>query len=175
MMPLPSHVVGWVVPKDPMIDEGPLEADVCCPCGSRRFDLLFPGQTHEWDGETIPCTAEISGKFFFLIKAQCAKCSRQHLLLDADLHGWNGFVCHDPEQAAIPRPPLVPWKSLECGTTSHEASIRIQTEGKADFVSESEGRFPADRWPDGFGWFSMDIKRSACGKQTREWVSLETM
>lgn len=32
-----------------------------------------------------------------------------------------------------------------------------------------------DRWPDGFGWFSMAIQCSRCGKETPEWVSYETM
>ena len=65
MMPIPSHLTNCVVPKDATIDESPLDAFVRCPCGSSKFDLLFPGQTHQYGGETIPCTAEIGGKFFF--------------------------------------------------------------------------------------------------------------
>lgn len=175
MMPVPSHLVDCVAPKDSAIDQGPLDGDVRCPCGSGRFDLLFPGQTHEYQGETIPCTAEINGKFFFLIKARCGRCQREHLLLDADFHGWNGFVCHDANQASLPRPPLVPWKCLACGATEHEASVQIQTEGKDDFISESGGAFDEDRWPDGFGWFSMAIKCTGCGRHTPEWISYETM
>jgi hypothetical protein len=175
MMPVPSHLVNCVTPKDAAIDERPLDADVRCPCGSSSFDLLFPGHTHEYQGETVPCTAEINGKFFFLLKARCVRCQKEHLLIDGDFHGWNGFVCHDPDQAALPRPPLVVWKCLACGATAHEASVQIQTEGKQDFISESDGEFDEDRWPDGFGWFSMAIKCTACGKVTPEWVSYETM
>jgi hypothetical protein len=175
MMPVPSHLVDCVVPKDSRIDEEPLDADVRCTCGPSKFNLLFPGRTHKYLGETVPCTAEIGGKFFFLVKARCTNCMREHLLLDADIHGWNGFVCHDAEQAALPRPPLVPWKCLACGATEHDVSIQIQTEGKEDFVSESGGEFPMDRWPDGFGWFSMAIKCARCGEETPEWISFETM
>ncbi len=175
MMPVPSHLIDCVVPRDAVIDESPLDAFVRCPCGSSRFDLLFPGTTHEWRGETIPCTAEIGGKFFFLVTARCTSCNRRHLLLDADFHGWNGFVCHDPKQASIERPPLRPWQCLSCGFTEHEASIWIQTEGKEHFVAETDGKIDGDRWPDGFGWFSMAIKCCGCGKQTPEWVSYETM
>jgi ribosomal protein S27E len=174
-MPVPSHLVDCVVPKDATIDESPLDAVVRCACGSSRFDLLFPGQTHEYAGEKIPCTAEIDGKFFFLIKARCAGCEREHLLLDGDFHGWNGFVCHDSKQASLSRPLLVPWKCLSCGRAEHEASVQIQTEGKEDFVAETDGEFDDDRWPDGFGWFSMAIKCTGCGKETPEWVSYETM
>ncbi len=175
MMPVPSHLVDCVIPKDASIDENPLDADVRCPCGLTRFELLYPGQTHEYNGEIIPCTAEVEGKFFFVLKARCTGCQREHLLLDADFHGWNGFVCHDPEQAALPRPPLVAWKCLSCEGTEHQACVQIQTEGKEDFSEESDGEFDEDRWPDGFGWFSVAIKCTTCDKDTPEWVSYETM
>jgi len=175
MMPVPSHLVDCLAPKDATIDEGPLDADVRCPCGANRFDLLFPGQTHAHQGETIRCTANINDNFFFLVKARCTHCHKEHLLLDSDFHGWNGFVCHDPNQAALPRPPLVAWKCLACGATEHEAAVQIQTEGMQDFVSESGGKFDEKRWPDGFGWFSMAIKCTTCSKETPEWVSYETM
>jgi hypothetical protein len=175
MMPVPSHLVGCVVPKDASIDEKPLDADVRCPCGSDRFELLFPGQTHEYEGEPIPCTAKIDGHFYFRIIVRCTHCELGHLLLDTDFHGWNGFVCHDPEQAARPRPALIPWKCLKCGTTEHKASVHVQTEGKADFISESGGKFDEDRWPDGFGWFGVATVCTFCGKNTPEWVSCETM
>jgi hypothetical protein len=175
MMPVPSHLVGSVRPKDAVVDEAPLDADVVCGCGSRRFDLLYPGQTHEYRGEQIPCTAQINDRFFFLIKARCTTCDRDHLLLDKDFHGWNGFVCHDEAQASVPRPPLVPWKCLACGKSEHQASVLINTEGREDFVEETEGEFDEGRWPDGFGWFSMSITCTGCGKQTPEWVSYETM
>jgi hypothetical protein len=137
MMPVPSHLVGCVAPRDSVVDETPLIADVRCPCGSTKFDLLFPGQTHVFQGEVCPC--------------------------------------NDTKQAALPRPPLTPWKCLDCGATSHETSIHIQTEGKEDFISESGGKFDEDKWPEGFGCLSMAIKCSRCDKQTPEWICCETM
>jgi len=175
MMPVPTHLKDCVVPGSSKIDEGALKAKVQCPCGGKVFELLYPGQTHEYDGRTIPCVAEITKKFFFLIKAECVKCGKEHPLLDADFHGWNGFVCHDPKQANVPRPPLVPWKCLECGGLEHKAGIEIQTEGKEDFISETDGEIDEDRWPDGFGWFTMSIECTKCSAKTPEWVSYETM
>jgi hypothetical protein len=136
---------------------------------------MYPGQTHEAGGETIPCTAEIDGEFFFLVRADCAACERQHLLLDADFHGWNGFVCHDEAKASLPRPPLVAWRCLACGGVDHTASVQIQTEGKQDFVDQVGEDFDAERWPDGFGWFAMSIRCVSCPHETGEWVSYETM
>ena len=175
MMPVPSHLVHCAVPKESGIDENPLDAVVRCPCGSKVFELLYPGQTRDFEGEAVPCVAKIGGKFFFLVKACCVACHRSHLLFDSDLHGWNGFVCHDAKQAAIPRPSLVPWACPSCGATAHEASVQIQTQGKEDFVVEAGPGFDAKRWADGFDWITMAIMCIGCGKHTGDWISYEAM
>ncbi len=174
-MPVPSHLASFVRPKDPAIDESTLDAEVVCGCGSRCFELMYPGQTHEYRGELIPDVAQVNDRFFFLIKARCTACGRNLALFDKDFHGWDGFVCHDPAQASIPRPALIPWKCLSCGRTEHEASVQVQTEGRQDFVEVTDGEFDEESWPDGFGWFSMSITCTGCGKRTAEWVSYETM
>ena len=175
MMPIPTHLKDCVVPDDAAVDESPLVGTVRCPCAGETFDLLFPGQTHEWDNEVIPCTAEVDGRFFFLIRAVCKKCSKSHLLLDVDFHGWNGFVCHNAEQAAHPRPPLAAWKCVKCGGSAHTARIEVAGEGMEDFVSESDGEFDEDRWPDGFGCLTINIKCVGCEHTPKTWVSCETM
>jgi hypothetical protein len=175
MMPVPTHLKGLVVPREEAIDEKPLDADVRCPCGDEKFELLYPGQTHEYGGKTVPCVAQIGERFFLVLKARCAACSREHLLLDADLHGWNGFVCHVPEQAATERPPLMPWGCRGCGERVHTGVMHIQTQGKQDFIDEAGEDFDADRWPDAFGWFSLDLTCCRCGKESEGLISYETM
>jgi hypothetical protein len=175
MMPAPTHLKNIVAPYEVETDEEALVADIRCLCGGANFELLYPGQTHEYAGEVIPCTAEIDGNFFFVLKVRCVQCAKEHLLLDADFHGWNGFVCHDPEQAALPRPPLTVWKCLKCGGMTHSGVVHIQTEGKADFILEAGEEFDEDLWPDAFGWFSLDVTCNHCGKHTPELVSYETM
>jgi hypothetical protein len=175
MMPVPTHLKECIVPAESKVDESPLAGKVRCPCGGETFDLLFPGQTHEWGKENIPCTAEIDGRFFFLIRAVCKKCGKSHLLLDTDFHGWNGFVCHDAAQAACPRPPLAVWKCVKCGRPEHTANIVVAGEGKQDFASETDGEIDEDRWPDGFGWLTIKINCVGCGHTPKTWVSCETM
>ena len=175
MMPLPTHLRDFVSPNESVLDESELVGSVCCPCGSREFTLLFPGHTQEYRGELTPCTAEVDGSFFFLITVACASCGKEHLLIDQDFHGWNGFVCHDESQAAKPRPPLVPWKCLACGGVRHAGTVRVHSPGRQGFVEEAGNEFDVERWPDGFDWFTVAIRCSACGKETPEWVSLETM
>jgi hypothetical protein len=175
MMPVPTHLRDCVVPSSSKVDEKPLKARVQCPCGGKRFHLLYPGQTQRHDGKKFPCVAKIKKTFFFLIKAKCTACGKEHLLLDKDFHGWNGLVCHDPKQAKLPRPPLVPWKCLACGELAHTARVEINAEGKQDFIEETDGEFDADRWPDGFGWFALSIQCTGCGVKTGEWAGYETM
>ena len=174
-MPLPSHLQGLVVPLESTIDEEALSASVLCPCGDAGFELLYPGHTHEHEGETIPCTAETDGKFFFVLKSRCVGCAREQLLFDKDFHGWDGFICHNSAQAAVPRPQLVAWTCRECGKTEHTGTVHIQTEGRDDFISEAGEEFDEHRWPDAFGWFSLDLTCAECGKESRELVSYETM
>ena len=174
-MPVPTHLKDCVVPFSSEIDEAPLTAAVRCTCGDNVFELLYPGQTHPYGGTMIACVAEVDGKFFFVIKAKCSTCGEEHLLLDKDFHGWNGFVCHDAKQAKLPRPPLFPWECLECGSHEHKAQVEIRTAGKVHFISESDGTIDENRWPDGFSWFTMSTECSRCGNVTTEWVSYETM
>jgi DNA-directed RNA polymerase subunit RPC12/RpoP len=174
-MPVPTHLKKCVIPGSSKIDETALKAKVQCPCRGKVFEMLYPGKTHMFQGKRYPCVAEIKKKFFFLITAKCVACGKEHLLLDKDFHGWDGFVCHDSKQAKLPRPVLVSWKCLECGGLPHKAHVEIQTQGKEDFVSETGGKFPTKRWPDGFGWFTLSVECAKCGFKTPEWVSYETM
>jgi hypothetical protein len=175
MMPVPKYLKNCITPDDGRLDEQPLTGNVICPCGSRSVHLLFCGATHQFQGELIPCTADINGKYFFIIKVLCTQCAREHLLIDRDFHGWNGHVYRDSNQATFPRPPLVAWKCLSCGALSHTARIRIQTQGKQDFIDQTNGQFDPETWPDAFEWFEMGISCVACKKETPLWVGLETM
>jgi hypothetical protein len=175
MMPVPTHLQGLVVPLDGVVDEAELDASVRCPCGGESFELLYPGDTTEHDGSTIPVTAERDGKFFFRIEAQCVRCRRTLLLFDADFHGWNGYVCCNSAQASLPRPALKAWNCLKCGATSHSVRVTICGEGKADFVENAGDEFPPERWVDGFGWFYLSIACDSCRLATGQWVDYETM
>ena len=173
-LPIPTHLRDCVAPVDQSAEEGWLRVSVRCPCGETRFELGYPGQTHDWGGREIPCFAQIGQHHFFLLSARCAGCDRDHLLLDADFHGWDGFVCHDPEKAALPRPPLVPWACRECAGISHSGVITVQVESKELVLGEGEIGIDPERWYDAFGWFSMDLSCAQCGREEPELISCET-
>ena len=174
MLPVPNHLKNVLVPRAEIKDEEIFVAGLRCQCGSEDFKLMYPGQTHEYEGQIYPCTAEIDGNFFFVIKALCMACSMNHLLFDKHLHGWDGFMCHDIKNASLPRPPLVPWKCLSCGDLSHKVTIKIAFESKENFLEQARGEFAEDRWPDAFQWIWMSIVCTNCGLKTESWVDYET-
>jgi hypothetical protein len=50
----------------------------------------------------------------------------------------------------------------------------LETQGKEDFVNETQGDFPEDRWPDAFSWLYMSIRCTGCNEFIPEWISYET-
>lgn len=175
MMPVPSHLRNILIPRDKVLNEELLIGDVICHCGNRAFNVMYPGKTQEYEGREHPCTIEINGEFFFLIKAVCSKNNEEYILFDKDFHGSDGFLCHDEEQANLPRPPLVNWKCRSCNASSHEISVKISSQGKDDFMEVTEEEFDESRWPDAFEWIWITIKCSKCGLVTDDWVDYETM
>jgi hypothetical protein len=175
MMPTPRHLKEVVVRDDINADEEPLEAPIRCTCGGEIFEILYPGQTHDWNGETVPCVANLGGAFFLVLKVRCCICGREHLLLDKDEHGYNGYVCHDPVQSSLPRPDLVPWQCLGCHQTAHRVMVTVCTAGRVDFEEETEGEFDPETWPEAFSWFRLGAYCDACNRDTPDLVDYETM
>jgi hypothetical protein len=136
---------------------------------------MYPGQTHTYEGELIPCTAEVEGHYFFLLRADCPKCNALHLLFDSHFHGWDGFICHDKEKAALPRPELKAWRCLGCGGEEHKLVMKFTGESLEDFEENAGEEFGPESWPDAFGWITVDTTCVECGKRTEGLVSYETM
>ncbi|GAB5517721.1 hypothetical protein [Rhodopirellula baltica] len=174
MMPTPSHLSDCIRRPSADNDEEPLVAPVACPCGSEQFTFLYPGQTAGDADNPYPVVATIDGKYFLVLRAAC-ECGQSHLLLDADLHGWNGYVCRAVAQASLPRPDLVPWSCVSCGGTTHKLTVRVSTHGEIDFAEETDGEFPPETWPDGFSWFSLDTECVDCGHTSDSLIDYETM
>ena len=177
MMPTPTHLRECLRRPDIAISErrGELVAPVMCPCGASEMELLYCGEIVNYDGRPIICVTEIEEKFFLRIEAQCTKCGRRHLLLDKDLHGWNGFVCRDETQAALPRPPFHLWHCVSCQGTAQRMTLTVCTEGKKNFVEDVGEKFGSDRWPDGFGWFTLSTECVTCHFKVKQLVDYETM
>ncbi len=176
MIPSPEHHIACTVQEPAKAEKHQYVGHVKCPCGCDTFEMQHTGATHEWRGKTIPCDAKLDGGFFFRIVAKCANCGTEHLLLDKDFHGWNGFVCREELGDYLRlRPPLVAWPCKACGKAAHKADIMVFSEGKERTIEESDGMLDETNWQEGFGSITIDIRCTACGNTHESWVECETM
>jgi len=172
-MPLPSHLVGWVVPQTRrgLLVEGSLR----CPCGSDRFELHYTANPPK--DSTLrprPSTVKFEGEFHYIVEARCTDCGRQHVLFDNHRHGLYGFF-RDSAKAPPPRPPLWQLRCYRCQGIPHAAEVGIVLQPEDSyFNTEYEKLAGPERWPDAFGCFRLAVRCHGCGRQTQEWVIAET-
>ncbi len=174
MIPTPEHLRACTVPEPAKAEQHQYAGHVKCLCRCDTFEMQHTGATHAWGDEIIPCVTEIDGNFFLRIVAKCVSCGAEHLLLDKDFHGWNGYVCREREHD-YPRPPLVVWPCRTCGKVGHKADIVVCGEDKDEAIEASGGRLDESNWQEGFGWIEIDICCVKCGHRHESWVSYETM
>lgn len=154
--------------------QGGIRSPLRCGCGHRNFELLHPARKPSQGSGATPWPVEVEGRYFFLLKAACADCGTEHLLLDLDWHGWNAIVHRDERQASLPRPPLQTWSCESCCGRKHGISICLK------YPSESEipGRLWAESWrqfqADAFVSFSLDLTCGHCLRHSHELVHFET-
>lgn len=174
MMPVPTHLRECVVPHDSAVDEQPLVGKVRCPCGCETFNLLYAGQAIK-EGNVI-CSAEIDGKWFFIVKARCTACAKEHVLFNEHLHGYCGFVTHDEQPPSLPNPPIADWNCPSCGGPDHKAVVEVHPLAKEDYAEiaqDAPDELPEERWPDAFEWFNVHLECCGCGHTQEKWVDFE--
>ena len=171
--PVPSHLVGWVVPTS--FENERLTATLRCPCSCERFEFHHPGVTVLHQGRPYPTSAKIDELWYYIIKAVCTCCRQERVLFDSHLHGNADFLGIDPNTSELDPPRLWRWHCLECGSAIHTGETDIVSDYKDRYFEYGYAeRFGADRWRDAFGWFSLSIKCCGCGYDTSEWAGYET-
>jgi hypothetical protein len=176
-MPAPSHLTHWLARMPSRCTGRKCVGHVQCPCGSRKIRLSTSGMRME-HGKRFPQTVQIGDKFYFIITVICAECGKDHVLFDANLHGWNAVVggdATDRETAAAANPPMIGWTCDGCDATEHTASMELISEGRQDAMEESGGVLDETNWQEGFGWINISIACCHCGQKVPNWVSYETM
>jgi hypothetical protein len=145
-----------------------------CPCGREIFHLLYPGKTITYQGKKAPCDYDTNGTSFFIIKSQCQRCKREHLLFDRDQHGWDVLVCPElRNKDDIPQPKLMKWECVKCGKQEHSIEIRFSY-GTENEIYEAVNRGFMDNPADAFEWICITIECMTCGLKTERWVDYET-
>lgn len=174
MLPAPRHLIDCTQPLPERAGEYDYAGHVKCKCGCDTYDLYHMGATHEYQGETIPCTAEIDGQFYFRVVARCTACGMEHLLFDMNLHGWNGFVCREELALPGPRPARTSWPCRTCGGSAHQAEVVVHGEDLESAIENSDGILDESKWQEGFLWIVIDIHCTACGDHPKTWMSCKT-
>lgn len=180
---LPSHLVGWAEVTRVAERGAGLTAALRCPCGCSRLELHCTGESHlAGQPGSPPPSAVMVGEgaeahWYFAIQAVCPQCGSERVVFDADLHGWY-LVTGRPEVtarlAALPRPPLVPWRCARCGGLAHEGSASFTFDSPLDFRERVKGKVPGERRCEAFSWVAMGVRCCGCGLGTDCWVDYET-
>ena len=98
------------------------------------------------------------------VKVKCPKCGKEQVIFDASEHGWDGFVCHqnithsDTEKVVCSK----------CKNNIFEIVITIYSQGKEDFIKESQlirddGTVMLETdWVNAFDWITIDAVCNKC-------------
>lgn len=166
--PVPRHLRGILRIDTKHSDAEQIRGDVVCKCGCERFRIL-----HNADApynESLPYGEHDGMK----IKGICADCGAALLLLDAAIHGYDGFVCHDYKSA--PESSLSPLKCSKCGQDIFGVRLDIEAEDKEQFieecVSDAPDEFAPEDYVDAFGWITVTVTCDACHAKD-DWIDLE--
>lgn len=153
-----------------------IKADIqCLENSTEDFEIFFIGRSIYENGDSVIKVVEYQKGFFLVVSIRFLNCNDTFVLLDKDLHGWNGWICRDEQQLRRNRPQNNIWKCSNCGESKHKGNIEIFSKGKEDFIEETEGEFDPELWYNAFSWFKMNIRCTSCGLSTDGFIDYETM
>lgn len=132
-----------------------------CTCGCEQFRLRH----NNYDDR----------EYSLMLKAVCAGCDEEWLVLDEAVHGYGGFVCHDGETA--PDSELKDYHCLSCGKKHVMMQLAIEPEDYDQFqeeiVADYPDEFKAGDFVDAFGCITVSLRCAECGTKENGWVDLE--
>ena len=174
MLPIPKHLESILKPIGESNNEFEVTGKIVCDCGSENFTIEIVGDDADYQKDNIIKVTEIGGNYFLIVKVKCNNCGKEHLILDNDYHGWNGFVCGG-ESRNLPRPDTENWNCNKCQNTNHSLVVNIHSQGQENFIEEGEEEFDPNDWIEAFEWITIKIICKSCGETNNEWISYETM
>ena len=167
--PVPRHLRALLRIDTKHSNAAHIGGTVVCKCGCERFGILHNADAPYDD--SLPYGAHPGMK----IKGICADCGAAHLLLDAAVHGYDGFVCHDYKSALDSS--LTPLQCGKCGAGTFGIRLDIEAEDREQFiaecVSDAPDEFVPEDYVDAFGWITVTVTCDACHRKDT-WIDLET-
>lgn len=159
-----------------------LTGRIKCTCGCVSFQIR-----HNHDETPFECTAENLAKIFeritdpdevcysMMVRAECMDCGKDLLLLDAAVHGYDGFVCHDGTSA--PDSELKTRICPTCGKAHFAVTMTIEPEDYEQFQEEVVTEYPDEFKPsdfvDAFNWMTISLRCTHCGHSDNGWIDME--
>ncbi len=169
MLPIPKHLTNFLVPVGEDNNEFNVKGLIKCTCGNESFKINLYADLEA----SYLKVRKYENDYALVIYVTCAECQKEYLLFDKSKHGWNGFVCDDG--VAVPKNILEEYFCKNCDSQSHSLELTISSQGKEDFIEESDDEFDEDDWVEAFEFIEINTKCSECDCYTKEWVSYETM
>ena len=174
MLPIPKHLKSILIPTGTANNEFEVTGHIVCDFGNDHVSVHLLGNTAIYGEDKVVKVIEINGNYFLIIKINCNKCLKEHLVFDNDYHGWNGFVCGG-DSRNIPKPPTIEFRCFNCSSSDHQMTVRINSQGQEDFIEEGEGEYDQNDWVEAFSWITIRLKCNMCSEKNEEWISYETM
>ena len=161
-LPIPKHLEEFFSPLGSLNTEKKVKGYLTCKCDKEH---KFMVKNLEVDSESQR----------IIISAVCLYCKKEILVFDSYKHGWDGFVCGSDKEAPNNFADLKPVYCKKCKATNHLMAISIFSQGKDDFIEETNGKFDVSLWVNAFEWIIIDLLCNECGYKMNSWLDLETM
>ena len=107
--------------------------------------------------------------------AICSQCGQEILIFDSRKHGYNSLTALDQKNYSEDFRTEKRGKCSKCGYESTEISLAISSTGKSDLLNENAEVINNNNWENAFDWFTVSVKCSGCGKETKKYLDVETM
>lgn len=174
MIPLPRYLKDILKPIGNNNNEFELIGKIACSCGSETFTIGLLGDDSGYVKNRVIVVIEDDGNYFLKVTVKCNFCRKEHLIFDNTLHGWDGFVCNTDDENK-PKPNTKDWSCNKCGCKNHSLTVKINSQGQADFISGAGDTFDKSDWAEAFDWITIGVECKSCDEKNEEWISYETM
>ena len=172
MLPIPNHLKNILTPTGEFNCENEVIGKIVCPCGTDIFQIKYVGDHKMFEHLKAVTSIEKEDHFYLIVKVNCCNCSKEHLIFDNDLHGWDGFLTGMKTEFT---PASTTLKCYNCEHENHSIFITINSQGKDDFLEETGDEFKDDDWKEAFEWIRISTSCEKCNFENIEWISQETM
>lgn len=169
--PIPTHLKEILVIDEKTSDMHCIDGSLKCTCGCEKFSLKIFSEHYN---QQLSVAKKDNG-FAFVIKAVCADCGKDWIVIDLSKHGYDGFVFKDG--LPVDDSELEKYLCPKCKKEYFSVKVGIEAEDKEQFIEECVAECPDEFSPEdyveAFNWITISVQCCKCKRIDNEWVSLE--